>query len=200
VLIPGNHDYDGFYDDLISRHYRKYTRNATGAGYSAWTCGNAFFLALDPNDTFPIGFPKDGPQYRWLQEQLNSDAYKRAKWRFLFVHQPPYSQTWLKYQGEPFLRDLVNEIADKHGLDFVVSGHTHSYERLIQTRGANRLCYLIVGGSGGGLEDGRLNETPKMDTYAIRHHYGRFTVEANRVVFEAVATDTQVLDRFEITK
>jgi predicted phosphodiesterase len=200
VLLAGNHDYDGYYDDLKPRLYTKYARNPDPTGCRAWVCGNAFFLALDPNNTFPIGFPKEGAQYRRIQEHLNSEACRQSKWRFLLIHQPPYSQSWFGYYGEEFLRDFVNEIAGSVGLDFVVSGHTHAYERWIENREGSPCHYLILGGAGGGLEDGRLNTVPQMDVIALRHHFGWFQVEAERVVFEAVATDTTVLDRLEVRK
>lgn len=199
-LLPGNHDYDGCYDDLIPRLYRQHARTATGAGYFSWTCGNAFFLALDPNDSFPIGFSKNGAQVRWFQEQLASDACRNAKWRFLFVHQPPYSQTWPGYAGDACVREIVEEMNAAVGVDFVVSGHTHAYERLIQTRGDRSIHYLILGGAGGGLEDGQVNDSPRMDIYALRHHYGLFTVEPDRIRFEAITPDGTLLDRIEAKK
>jgi hypothetical protein len=33
-----------------------------------------------------------------------------------------------------------------------------------------------------------------------RHHYGKFTVEKHRMLFEAFHTDTTILDRYEIRK
>jgi hypothetical protein len=59
---------------------------------------------------------------------------------------------------------------------------------------------LIVGGAGGGLEDEPMEAEPVMDKVIRRHHFGHFRVDGNKVTFEAVATDTRILDRFEATK
>lgn len=45
-----------------------------------------------------------------------------------------------------------------------------------------------------------MSDTPVMDKVIRRHHFGRFLVDGNRVLFEAIATDTRVLDRFEARK
>lgn len=59
-LVPGNHDYDGFYDTMVAGDYHRYARNGHEAPhtYYSWSSGNAAFIALDPHNTFPVGIVK----------------------------------------------------------------------------------------------------------------------------------------------
>ncbi|MCB0639518.1 MAG: metallophosphoesterase, partial [Lewinella sp.] len=63
--VVGNHDYDGFYDDLIPALYQRYIREDT---YFAWRYRNCYFVALDPNEQFPLGF--SDKQQAWLRAQM----------------------------------------------------------------------------------------------------------------------------------
>ncbi len=191
-LIAGNHDYDGFYDDLIPRHYYRYTANKTS--YQSWEYDNAAFIALDPNEGFPIGIVSGSKQYEWFHEQLQSEMWNQATWRFIVLHQPPFSQGWEGYHGDQVIRDLLEPVLEKAKVDFVVSGHTHDYERLSKTYGVQRVTFLVVGGAGGALEGGGLSDVPKMDTVIKEHHIGRFFVDGSRITFKALGHDGRALD------
>lgn len=200
MLIGGNHDYDGCFEDLHSVFFERYARTKPKSQYYAWTAGNARFVALDPNEHFPTGIPAGSEQHRWLMQELESEAWKAATWRFLFIHQPPFSQGWLDYQGDLPIRALLEPLIEKHGIDFIVSGHTHDYERWTRTYGRQTVHFLILGGAGGGLEGREMSPEPVMDQVIRRHHFGLFRVDGARVTFEAIATDTRVLDRLEVSK
>lgn len=196
-FMGGNHDYDGCFETLVSTHHDRYARLG-GKPWHAWTVGNARFVALDPNVQFPTGI--DGEQRTWFLHETESPDWKAATWRFVFVHQPPYSQGWTDYSGDLPIRALLDPLIEPRGIDFVVSGHTHDYEHLERTYGRQRCHFLIVGGAGGGLEDGPLTPEPQMEKVIRRHHFGRFAVSDHRVQFTAVATDCLVLDSFEVTR
>jgi hypothetical protein len=200
MLVGGNHDYDGRFEDLRSPYFERYAIVQPRPQHFAWTCGNARFVALDPNEFFPTAIPEGSPQHEWLMKEVNSPEWKAAKWHFIFIHQPPYSQGWVDYQGDATIRTLLEPLIEKHRIDFVVSGHTHDYERLTKTYGKQTCHFIIIGGGGSGLEGEAMEDTPKMDIVIRRHHFGKFQVEADRVVLEAVATDTRVLDRLEAKK
>lgn len=197
-LIAGNHDYDGYYDDLVPVHYNQLIKD--GPTYQAWTFGNCAFVALDPNERFPIGIPEDSEQARWFYDQLKSDQWKSATWRFVLIHQPPYSQGWPGYEGEKVIRDLLDPVIETAQIDFVVSGHTHDYERLTKKYGNQRTTFLIVGGAGGSMEPEESSLHPKMDTVIKQHHMGRFFIDGTKLRFETRNLKNQVLDFFEYKK
>ncbi|WP_020534742.1 metallophosphoesterase family protein [Lewinella cohaerens] len=187
--VIGNHDYDGQYDDLRPVLYQQYIREDT---YFSWAYKNCYFIALDPNESFPLGI--NGKQLRWLEEQLTSPAWQAADWRFLLLHQPPYSQGWPGYHGDEFIRDLIEEKAATAKIDFVLSGHSHCYERLSKNFDKQTTHFLIMGGAGGGLEPPQSSDYPQMDTIIKAHHYGLFEIDGQKINFQAIGLNNNILD------
>ncbi len=200
MLMGGNHEYDRCFEDLRSPYLERYLRNAPHPCYFAWTASDARFVALDPNLHFPTGIPEGSAEYQWFMQELESQEWRSAKWRFIFIHQPPYSQGWLDYEGDLPIRNLLEPLIERYEIDFVVSGHTHDYERLTRQYGEQTAHFLILGGAGGGIEEGALSPQPVMDRVMRRYHFGRFQVERDTVTFQAIATDRRVLDTLVVTK
>jgi Calcineurin-like phosphoesterase len=192
-LISGNHDYDGYYDNLSPENYR-HLNSIAQPHYYSWTYGNSAFIALDPNESFPIGISKGSKQYEWFQKEIKTNSWKQAQWHFIFLHQPPYSQGWEGYSGDHFLRELLEPVIESASIDVVISGHTHDYERLLRKSGNQETLYLIVGGGGGSIEPPESSGEPKMDTVIKRHHMGHFVVSGNTLRFEAIGVDGKVMD------
>lgn len=197
--VAGNHDYDGYYNDLNPLLYRKYVLEGKDIPtYFSWSYGNAFFMALDPNSTFPIGITDD--QKEWMEAQMNSQEWQQADWRFILIHQPPYSQGWPGYHGDIFIREIVDSLAEAKQIDFVLSGHSHDYERLTKVYGTQHTHFFVLGGAGGGLEPPESSAYPKMDTIIKAHHFARFQIDENRVQVSAYDTDGQLLDEYLVRK
>lgn len=188
--VIGNHDYDGYYDELIPELY---LRHIAPRNYFAWSYQNARFVALDPNETFPLGIK--GEQHAWFLEEITGAEWKEAQWRFILLHQPPYSAGWPGYHGDDFIRELVDEYAESAGIDFVLSGHSHCYERLSKTYGKQQTHFLILGGAGGGLEPLENSTYPKMDTIIKAHHYGLFELEETQVNLQIIGLEKKLLDQ-----
>jgi len=200
-LVAGNHDYDGFYDDLHPKHFARYVRNGPHRGFKAWTYGNARFVALDPNENFPVYIEPGSTQHRWLRRELRSPAWHEATWRFLLVHQPPYAEMSAAWDGYRTIRALTDTLVGAHEIDFVLSGHNHDYERWSRTVDGHTTHYLTLGGAGGGLTGPTRTDWPRVDVTALRHHYGAFTVHGDTVRFRAVPADRgELLDAFTAVK
>lgn len=199
-FIAGNHDYDGYYEDLKPENYLRYTRNQP-ARYFSWTWQNAVFIALDPNETFPIGVPEASAQYTWFHDRIRSEEWKNATWRFVMMHQPPYSQGWPGYHGDECMRRLLEPVMESAKIDFVISGHTHDYERLTKQFGKQKTTFLIVGGGGGSLEpEGSSSDYPVMDKVIKTHHFGRFRIDGNTVMFQALNASGAMIDSYQVKK
>ena len=197
--VPGNHDYDGYYEELKPNNFSKYLGVPNQQNYYAWKEGDLAFIALDLNETFPVGLPNSSEQYRWFMEQIQSEAWTSAKWRFLVSHHPPYSQGWPGYHGEISLRNLLLPLYEKAKIDMVIAGHTHDYERKIKTYGKQKTAFVIVGGAGGGLEPKENASHPKMDTVLSIHHFGLIKVTNDTLNFKAIDLDNIIIDNFFLT-
>ncbi|MEZ4948832.1 MAG: metallophosphoesterase [Saprospiraceae bacterium] len=147
MLVPGNHDYDGYYDELVAKNYHEISPHSN---YFLRVWGNSAFLAMDLNEVFPLGF--NSKQDSLFKKAIQSKEWRSAQWHFLLVHQPVHSKGWPGYQGEPFLNQYLSDLFESAEIDFVLSGHTHDYERLSKKYGAQRTHFIITGGGGGGIE------------------------------------------------
>jgi hypothetical protein len=83
--------------------------------------GPAHFLALDANSYVNVA----NPQWRsWIENDLKSS---KAKWKFVFFHQPGFHTSTTHYE-EQHMRTF-SPIFEACGVDVVFSGHVHNYER-----------------------------------------------------------------------
>lgn len=85
------------------------------------------------------------------------------------------------------------EMFRRYGVDLVVAGHDHVYER-----GEDRgLHYVVTGGSGAPLYSRRA-EHPYTRFFSAQHHYVRVDADADKLDLTAVRPDGTILDHFVI--
>lgn len=94
--------------------------------YYSFNFGNAHFVCLDSmtSDRSP-----GGAMLTWLEADL---AANRQTWTVAYWHHPPYSKGSHDSDTESQLiemRENALPILESHGVDLVLSGHSHSYER-----------------------------------------------------------------------
>ncbi|HKV27356.1 MAG TPA: metallophosphoesterase [Candidatus Acidoferrales bacterium] len=134
----GNHD-----DPNKERSYKPFNMN--GANYYTFTKGNVRFFVLDSNYMDPN-------QLAWLDKQLHDAG--NGDWKICYFHHPLYSSG--KTHGSSIeLRQLIEPLFIKYGVDAVFSGHDHVYERVTPQKG----IYYFTEGSSGQLRDGDLAKT-----------------------------------------
>ena len=201
MLVPGNHDYDGHYDDLQARQLRQHLFLPETPTFGLQVFGPLAMLSLDPNVYFPVSIPEGTLQRQWLEKQLQSEVWQHARWKMLLLHQPPYSQGWPGYTGEWTIRQLLEPFFHQGLVDLVVAGHTHDYERLSLEFSGNPVHFLVVGGAGGGLEPkGEQSAAPQMDRLIKKHHYGILDVDSSRMRLKVYDLEGNTLDEFTAKK
>lgn len=201
VLIPGNHDYDGYYEDLIAREMETHLSLPGDRRYGFQNLGIVGILTLDPNGFFPVSLPENSAQRVWLDSMLNSDLWSKIPWKVVALHQPPYSQGWPGYQGEFQIRELLKPYFHSGKIDMVMAGHTHDYERLTLTFSGNPVHFFIFGGAGGKLEPkDQQSDYPKMDKLHKVHHFGMMEFSKASFSLNVIDLDGQVIDQFSHSK
>jgi predicted MPP superfamily phosphohydrolase len=124
----------GNHDRPVNRTYPAW--HMDGQRYYTFTKGAVRFIALDSN-------LMDPPQVTWLTEQLRAAT---EPWKLVFFHHPLYSSAG--YHGsDDALRATLEPLFIQYGVNAVLSGHDHVYERLRPQHG----IYYFVEGSGGQL-------------------------------------------------
>lgn len=99
--------------------------SATEAWYS-FDHGNIHFVCLDSQDS---SRDPGSPMLTWLAADL---ATTRRTWVIAFWHHPPYSKGSHDSDDDTRgteMRENVMPILEQFGVDLVLAGHSHSYER-----------------------------------------------------------------------
>ncbi len=140
----GNHDYGGYphvQDNPEMGYYQIFNLPSKGElggvpsgseAYYSFDYGNVHFISLD---SFARG--RDGKlltdagseQFAWLIKDLENT---KQRWKIVYFHHAPYtrgtydSDVWENLK-QPRL--VVTPVLEKYGVDLVISGHSHVYER-----------------------------------------------------------------------
>lgn len=122
----------GNHDDPNEAFYKPY--NMGGKRYYIVHDHDVEFFALDSTYMSP-------EQIAWLTEQLSQPG---ADWKICFFHHPLYSAA--RFHGPDVdLRLRLEPLFEKYGVNLVLSGHEHVYERVKPQHG---IYYFVLGNSG----------------------------------------------------
>lgn len=106
--------------------------------YYSFNYGNAHFIALESYAPDVQGrrlFDKDSPQYQWLENDLKANT---LDWTIIYFHYPIFTKGSYDSDVVPDLQALRKSLAplfEKYGVDLVLNGHSHIYERSRPTKG-----------------------------------------------------------------
>src|SRR5687767_2583146 len=131
----------GNHDDSNQRFYEFF--NMDGQEYYRFTKDNVSFYGLNSNYM-------DKRQVDWLKDKLATDT---ATWKIAFFHHPPYSSGG-KHGSDTKLREIVEPLFLQHGVNVVLAGHEHFYERIKPQKG----IHYFISGSGGKLRKGDIKK------------------------------------------
>jgi Calcineurin-like phosphoesterase len=175
----GNHDL------ALQVNYENFNMN--GKEYYRFKKGNVAFYALNSNYM-------DKKQVEWLQNELAKDT---SEWKVCFFHHPPYSSA-KKHGSDSQLREVVEPIFLKYGVDVVLTGHDHVYERIKPQKG----IYYFVSGAGGKLRTGDINDTSTLTEKAYDRdmHFMLFEVAGDQMYFQAISRTGETIDSGVITR
>jgi DNA repair exonuclease SbcCD nuclease subunit len=121
----------GNHDDPSQRLYKPFNMN--GERYYSFKApaGSVRFFALDSNYM-------QQEQVAWLEKELASSD---SDWKIAFFHHPVYS-SGERHGANVTLREQIEPLFVKHGVNVVFTGHEHFYERLKPQKG---ITYFISG-------------------------------------------------------
>lgn len=182
------------------QHYYDYMSlpDENGESFYSFDYGNAHFIALNSNsDEAPYSLDSD--QTKWLIEDLK--ANKDAQWKIVFFHHPLFRCH--PTRGIEEQRWVWQEVFEEYGIDLVVNGHDHYYQRTYaignyQGEPSRGVYHLISGG--GGAPNYPI--VPKLHAANRRsvHHFTVMDFMDDRIVGRAIDAEGNIFDAFVYDK
>ena len=141
---PGNHDYNSVNRfDAPDQHAGPYfdifnnPMNADAGGvasntelYYSFDFGNVHFISLN-SEIQAWTSSSNSQMFNWLRQDLQANS---KEWVVCYFHQPPYSKG--SHNSDDFwellmlaMRQNTLPILEQYGVDLVLCGHSHVYER-----------------------------------------------------------------------
>ena len=139
-----------------------------------------------------------------MEEDLRQST---APWKVAFFHHPPWSSG--AHGSQLLMRREFAPLFEKYGVDLVLTGHDHDYERtkpmvgnLEAPSGTSAPTYVVVGSGGAALRP--LSEATRPSWSVLRnnadHGYLDVTVREGTLNAQLVTPSGKVVDSFTLSK
>lgn len=145
--------------------------------------GQVEFFILDSNQSGLVTFAFE--QLQWISAAL---ARSTASWKVVAMHHPLYSS---QRPPSSYRRALLEPLFAEYGVDLVLSGHDHGYERIRPQRGVR---YFISAGGGA-----KVRPFENLQYFSERaesvHHFMLFELGRRDGWFQTIDIKGRVIDR-----
>ena len=169
----------GNHDNPHQRFYKHF--NMGGERYYTFKPANGVrFFALDSNYM-------SREQIAWLEKELAASA---SDWKLCFFHHPLYS-SGLKHGPAVVLRQVVEPIFAKHGINVVFAGHEHFYERIKPQKG----IYYFTSGGSAKLRSGNVDRSHiTAAAFDTDHHFMFVEIAGDEMYFQTISRPGRIVD------
>jgi 3',5'-cyclic AMP phosphodiesterase CpdA len=174
--VLGNHDYDSSEEEVILQSLGR---------KDAWYAdrvGPVEVVVLDSNRA------DDPEQTAWLGETLRSTS---APWTVVALHHPPYSAG--VHGSDEEVRDAWADLFAENGVELVLAGHDHDYQRSEPIDG---VVYVVSGGVAKTQPCGRADFTAFSAGETL--HFLDLQITRDRLLGQAIDTHGRAFDSFAL--
>lgn len=171
----------GNHDDPNQRLYKPFNMNGERYySFKASALGDVRFFALDSNYM-------SKEQVAWLEKELKASD---SAWKIVFFHHPIYS-SGEKHGANETLREQIEPLFIKYGVDVVFTGHEHFYER---TKPQHDITY-IISGAAAKLRRGNLgNSGITAKGYDQGYTFMLIEIAGDEMHFQTIDADGKTID------
>jgi len=162
---------------------------------------NSFGFDYGPVHYFCVDNVSKGLQTKEQLELIASDAKSStARWKFVSYHVPSlnFGGHWSAW-GHP---DALRILAEA-GVDFVVTGHSHQYERfwpIAPPAGSGGSYVTHITSGGGGAPLSRVEQS-LYHAYADRiYHFCLFHIDGDKLTMDTFDINGKIIDHIEVSK
>ncbi|MEO8701822.1 MAG: metallophosphoesterase [Kofleriaceae bacterium] len=125
-------------------------------------------------------------QYEFVRKAL-ADGAAADKIMVMFLHHPPYSSG--AHGSDLQLRGVLAPLAKKYGVELVITGHDHDYER---TKSIDGTTYIVSGSAGAPIRPIRPHEFTA--SARTEPHYVLVDVDGDKLSLRAINLRGEVFD------
>jgi len=116
----GNHEFES---QSLAKQYMDYTN--VDQQYYSFNHNNVHFIAMSTEAAYEEG----SKQFKFVQDDLiKTKANSSIDWIIVYYHQAMYTSK-SNHEGLEIFRDVYHSLFEKFGVDLVLQGHLHNYQR-----------------------------------------------------------------------
>jgi len=201
----GNHELSGGSSSCGYHAYTDVYHLPENAGYFdkeryySFDWGNVHVISLNTEQYYSAG----GTQYNWLENDLqNTDR----RWIVVVFHRPPYSSG--NHGSNTNLQNQLVPLFEQYGVDVVLNGHDHDYERTCPikddactTIDDGGVVYFVTGGAGAPLYNNQSDPNAWFTAkYSKTHHFMLLSVNDCQMDIQAIDDQGNIFDTYQIDK
>jgi uncharacterized protein (TIGR03437 family) len=169
--------------------------------YYSFDWGPVHFVAIDSNLPLNNAVNGTGTMLRWLADDLKNT---HQLWRIAYFHHTPFPTG--HHLGDPqceLALQTIVPILEQQGVQLVLNGHEHAYERSRPRRGGQFVdsgsgtIYVTSGGGGSGMQF--VQQTPDVPIAIPVPHYLRIKVDGPNLAVTTIGADGGIVDSFTIS-
>ena len=183
--VRGNHERNGHY-------FHNLFNIEDDTEYYSFDSGNLHIVVLDQyaskNDYDAL--------YQWLESDLKKNT---SLWTIITYHKPTFN---IGGHGSDWGRDKFLPLFEKYGVDVIVTGHSHLYERFkpISITGAKAIIHIVSGGGGAPLY--RAKASPLLEGGIGKKSLHHLNFKISGHVLKMIATNSygQTFDEMVLVK
>ncbi|WNG44068.1 serine/threonine protein phosphatase [Archangium minus] len=203
---PGNHEYvTNKGQPYLDNFYLPANNPSKSERYYSFDWGPVHFVSLDSN--CPFGYTLSdcslSLEKTWLAQDL---AATTRPWKIVFFHHPIWSSG--EHGSSTAMRREFAPLFEQYGVDLVLTGHDHNYERskpmkgdAVAASGTRGIPYLVVG-SGGATLRTFPGSQPSWTAYRNNTHVGYLdvAVDGGTLTTKFIDSGGTVRDTLTLTK
>ena len=170
--------------------------------YYSFDYGDVHFVSVDSNEAMVIvaelqSLAGEDNMIEWLRQDL---AASDKPWKVAFFHHPPYSSS--ERDPNHLVRNQILPVLEEGGVDLVLSGHDHHYERTepiwegaLAPGGSKGLTYIVAGAAGAGIR----KATGDWWTASVedkKYSFVSLTIEGCTLTGKALSSEGEMIDEF----
>jgi predicted phosphodiesterase len=135
---------------------------------------------------------------RLLRRMLDDAAASKARWKFISYHMP--SLNLGGHRSDWQQKDALPGFAAA-GVDFVITGHSHLYERFRPVAPPAQGSYVTyITSGGGGAPPAAITPASSHACAKSVYHFCLFHIKGDTLTMDTIDVDGRVIDHIEITK